>query len=330
MRSVDVVSTAREIAEGYKAQGLMLTVRQLFYQFVARGLLPSGQNIYKKIVSALADARLEGRFPMDILEDRGRDAKGGDFTLCEDGVVRALERSAAAARSFPSWYLQYDRWYGQKTFVSVWVEKEALSGVFEEPCNRLGVGLFACKGYPSVSGLYQWLKHLEVAVRQEPEEDESGELRCGTVTEAVIIYFGDHDPDGIEIPKSCLRSLSKLKGAVDQETGDPLVSPEVADLNITLQRAALNMDQIRRFNPPPFAAKESSSRFKRYLEQTGTREAWELDALDPAALRALITTSVNQYFDQEIYDEKQSEIAAKRKQLKTAMLKDGWLSKALR
>src|SRR5687768_11448618 len=87
MKRESVVEKAREICEQYFEDGLKLTVRQLYYQFVARGLMGSGQNVYKMIVNTLSEARLEGRFPMHLIEDRGRDAACGDFTLCEDNTI---------------------------------------------------------------------------------------------------------------------------------------------------------------------------------------------------------------------------------------------------
>ena len=68
------------------------------------------------------------------------------------------------------------------------------------------------------------------------------------------------------------------------------------------------MDQIEEYNPPPFEAKMSSSRFKKYVEEHDTDEAWELDALEPAVLQALITTNVERFFDQAEYEEQQAEV----------------------
>ena len=326
----DIVTHAREIAEGYRDQGLRLTVRQLYYQFVARGLLGSGQQPYKRIVAALSEARYEGRFPMDLIEDRGRDAGSGCHSLCEDDVDRALAKCRDTIGQLDDIYVRRDRWYGQDVFVSVWVEKEALSGVFEDPCNRLGVGLFACRGYPSVSSLYQWLKHLDRAVCEDREEDDGGDMRAGTAKRSVILYFGDHDPDGWEIPRSSRRNLDRLIQCEDQDTGEPLF-PRLRDgeVDIQLVRVALNMDQVRRYNPPPFEAKISSSRCAGYVAEHGTHDAWELDALDPAVLRDLIQSSVGRYWDAEVYRRSQKVIKERRAQLREKMSEGGWFEEAL-
>ena len=60
---------------------------------------------------------------------------------------------------------------------------------------------------------------------------------------------------------------------------------------LDVRRLALNMDQVEQYNPPPNPAKESDSRYKGYLELYGD-ESWELDALEPAVLAALIRQEV--------------------------------------
>lgn len=69
------------------------------------------------------------------------------------------------------------------------------------------------------------------------------------------------------------------------------------DYDVEFRRVALNMEQIRRYNPPPFEAKVSSSRCAGYVEEHGTTDAWELDALEPRVLRRLIQDEVGALFD---------------------------------
>ena len=53
--------------------------------------------------------------------------------------------------------------------------------------------------------------------------------------------------------------------------------------------------QLNGFDGQP--AKPGSSRYKRYVETTGTTDAWELDVLDPLDLRDLVKASVALHFD---------------------------------
>jgi len=302
----ETVEVALEIAREYLADGLVLTLRQLYYQFVARGYMPNGQNVYKRLGSVLTDARFNGEFPIEWLEDRGRNTGDGDWATNDDNVDAALVESEKALRSFPYWYLRRSRWWNQPKIVSVWVEKEALAGVFEDPCNDLGVALFPCKGYPSVSALWAW--HKEIV-----ETRATFEMELGFAPDPVILYFGDFDPDGWEIPRSALRNLHKLQAL----EGDYF--------NIELERLALNMNQIQQFNPTPFPAKLTSARYASYVEEHGIDDAWELDALDPRVLRQLIHDGVGSHFDESVHRFNEGEIADLRDDLRDKIREPGFV-----
>lgn len=291
----DILEHARQMVDEYQRQGLTLTLRQLYYQFVARGLLPNGQQVYKRIGDTLTEARYVGQFPIEGVLDRGRSVHRGSFTEHLVDVDQAYGEATAAVRRLPDWYVRSDRWFGQETFVSVWVEKEALAGIFEQTCDRLGVSWFAGKGYPSVSALWDFIQAARAA------ENEGG---CKRVK---VLYFGDHDPDGWEIPRSSLRGLRQL-----METYD-------CQIPIEFERVALLMDQIQQYNPPPFPAKETSARYNGYVKEHGTDDAWELDALEPVVLRKLIEDNVNTLFDRSIYDENQREVRETRRDLRELM-----------
>lgn len=327
----DLLRYAKQIAMQYRTQGLKLTVRQLYYQFVARGLLPSGQNEYKKIVDTLSKARYAGKFDNDLIEDRTRTVYQGDFTRNDHRVSPALDKAADYIRAIPEWTLARDRWYGQNTHVSVWVEKEALAGIFEPVCKSLGVSWLACKGCPSVSALWDWVKGA-----RDAKDYGGGDYEFH---QSVILYFGDHDPTGFMIPRAAHEGIEKLQRS-DQDI--EWMSKEEREewewewegsdehLEVTVKRVALNMNQIRKYNPPPFWAKTSDTRYKGYVREHGTTDAWELDALDPSVLRALIQSEVNHYFDEEIHRMNNEFIEERRAQMRDKMSNPDWIASVLR
>lgn len=300
----EVLRHALRIAKDYKDQDLTLTLRQLYYRFVATGLTGSGQKVYKRIGSVLTAARYSGEFPIDWIEDRGREVGHGDFTRTCNGIQDAFLDAQGITKVLPEFLLKRARWAGQPVHVSVWVEKQALEGVFEGICRQLGVGLFACKGYPSVSALYDWLRHAYFNVSGEHSDDDHRvthfrrysygngfdwtERHEGSAERCVILYFGDHDPDGWEIPRSAERGLQTLMDTYG------LAVP------LTFERIALNMDQIEKYAPPPFEAKMTSARFRGYVEEHDTHDAWELDALEPSVLRDMIKGAVENLFNDDI------------------------------
>ncbi len=299
LNKAETIQHALEIAEEYERLDLKLTLRQMYYQFVARGLEGNGQKVYKRLGAILTEARYSGVFPIRYLEDRGRSVGQGDWTTVDVDVDTALGHCRSYVDAFPEWTINVSRWWKQYNLVSVWVEKEALSGVFEDTCNKLGVPLFACKGYPSVSALYDWFQKVKRAVDKHSDEGE-GDWAPAKI---VVLYFGDFDPDGWEIPRSAERNLGKLQAL------------EGTDLDIVFVRCALNMDQINKYNPPPFPAKISSARYEGYREEHGTDYAWELDALDPDVLRDLISQGVSAYFDEAQHKRNQDLVDDRREVL---------------
>ena len=318
----DLLVEATKIANLYKSQGHSLTLRPLYYQLVAGGVSPNSQQDYDRLGATISEARLDGDFDPYLLVDRGREAGASAHVDCKLGVNAADKEAASYLRALPYWTIRSDRWFGQSTHVSVWVEKDALSGVFEKPCKDLGVGLFACKGYPSHSALWEWLGHLGKAAdaSRTPvvDDDDDDGIEPVPLDEAVVLYFGDHDPDGWAIPRSAESVLNRFV-----ETYGLDVPP------IRFERIALNMEQIRSFNPPPFPAKISSSRYASYVDEHGTTDAWELDALRPQTLIDLIRSNVESYFDADAARFWTSRVDEKRHELTNRILAPGWTRKAM-
>jgi len=313
------------ICEQYQRDHRMdLTLRQLYYALVSKGVLSNGQKHYSRLGDTLSKARVAGVFPMDYIVDRGRTV-GGTSQYEQIDLDDALRGAASELRMAPFRWLHSARWNDQAIWPSVWVEKEALAGVFAPTCNDLGVGMFACKGYPSVSALFDWLKKACAAV-------EAGAERC------VVLYCGDHDPDGLEIPRSCERTLAKMLGngllPEYQREMDSYVegvwAPEdrgVTEVPIEFKRIALTTDQIELYDPPPFPAKQASSRFDRYVADTGLTDAWELDALTPTVLRDLIQDEVEELFDADVYDANRVIVDEQRQAMRRKMNAE-WVTKA--
>src|SRR6266404_3995669 len=70
--SKTMIDNANAIIDDYAAQGYDLTLRQLYYQFVARGLLENTNENYKRLGSIINDARLAGLIDWDRITDRTR------------------------------------------------------------------------------------------------------------------------------------------------------------------------------------------------------------------------------------------------------------------
>jgi hypothetical protein len=110
-----VIEQAIAIIDEYAAQGFVLTLRQLYYQFVARALIENKQTEYKRLGSIITDGRRAGLIDLDAIEDRTRNL-----------VVYTSFTSPAAAVEEAAEYYCEDPWLGQRHRPEVWIEKDAL------------------------------------------------------------------------------------------------------------------------------------------------------------------------------------------------------------
>jgi hypothetical protein len=267
-RSLTRIKQANMILEEYANQGFVLTLRQLYYQFVARGFVPNTQKEYKNLGALVSDARLAGLIDWMYLEDRTRNLESNSHWPHPSSIVKS------SAEQF-----RYDKWATQKSRIEVWIEKEALAGIFDGICGELDVPYLCCRGYTSQSEMWSASQRL---------------LRYKAAKQSVVIlHFGDHDPSGIDMTRDIQERLKTFTGG-----------------QIQLERLALNMNQVEKYNPPPNPAKETDSRHAGYVTEYGD-ESWELDALEPVALVTLVSDAVARFRDdgqwkKEIAREKQA------------------------
>jgi hypothetical protein len=284
-KTIDLIDQANEILEEYATAGYVLTIRQLYYQFVARGLLPSAQKSYKRIQDVVGKGRLNGLIDWDLIEDRGRNLRKLPHWDDPADIVEAI------AQQF-----KVDLWADQDNYCEVWIEKDALVGVITNVCEELDVPYFSCRGYASLSE--KW-----VAGGQRLLEKV---IAGKTVT---ILHMGDHDPSGIDATRDLNARLSQFIGHdyARHKRGEYGARwRELSEANkdatyrqwyregvsrFIVDRIALTWDQVQQYQPPPFWAKESDSRSPAYIAQYGN-ESWELDALDPPTMEALIRENV--------------------------------------
>ena len=59
-KSLELIRLVNEVIGEYKAQGYELTLRQTYYQLVARGYIPNNERSYKNIGSLINDGSLAG------------------------------------------------------------------------------------------------------------------------------------------------------------------------------------------------------------------------------------------------------------------------------
>jgi hypothetical protein len=251
------IQKADQILTEYAKQGLILTLRQLYYQFVARGWIENSLRSYKQLQQLVNDARLAGHLDWDALEDRTRNLQSPPWWSSPKDILTSCARS-----------YKEDLWANQPYRVEVWVEKDALVSVIERACQARRVPFFSCRGYASQSEVWSASERFK---------------ECGKPVR--IIHLGDHDPSGCDMTRDIEARLVNVFGCPSLE----------------VDRIALNMDQIRKYNPPPNPAKLTDSRCEGYMATHGD-SSWELDALEPRVLHTLITDAIERSVDSEVWD----------------------------
>lgn len=67
---------------------------------------------------------------------------------------------------------------------------------------------------------------------------------------------------------------------------------------LTVDKIALTMPQIKKYNPPPNPAKLEDPRAQGFIAEHGA-SSWEVDAIEPKELRKIITRAIEMSVDQD-------------------------------
>lgn len=252
------------IIEEYQSDGYVLTLRQLYYQLVSRDVIPNKQSEYSKLSTLLKEGRMSGFVDWDAIEDRLRKpSKPASFDSPKD-ILRAAINQYALPRQD-----------GQDTYLEVWVEKDALSGVLKRVTERYHVPILVNRGYSSASAMFDSYQRFNAAYQ------DGQEIR--------VLYLGDYDPSGIDMIRDIRDRTFEFFGEND-------------DVDFQIIPIALTRDQIRQYNPPPNPAKVSDPRAKDFIKKHGTT-SWEVDALRPDVLNELLDDSIREHINIDVFDE---------------------------
>jgi hypothetical protein len=154
-----------------------------------------------------------------------------------------------------------DHWNQQPVRVEVWSEKGTVRGVLAPVLNKYGVGFRVMHGFSGATTVY------DVA-----QDDDGRPL--------IVLYIGDYDPSGL-----CM-SEHDLPARFDKYGGD----------HIDIERIALNREHLDDLPSFPAANKKKDPRYRWFLSNYGER-CWELDALDPNSLRAMVETAILEHIE---------------------------------
>ena len=272
VKTLALIEAARQVLEAEHP----MTLRQCFYRLVSGQVTENTRGSYQALSNALVDARKEGAIPWGWLEDRLR----VPHEVCMwDGLQDFLETVQGAYRR--------DVWPSQSVYLEVWLEKDALSGIFETVLQPYGVTLNVGRGYDGWSSI------------------RGAAMRYGTGDGVTILYFGDFDPSGEDMVRSLEKRLAFFEAR-----------PQIV-------KVALTAGDVERYNLPPALTKATDTRRARFIEQHGDR-CVELDALPVGVLRERLTQEVESRLDLDAWRKVQEIEVIERQQL-SALLNEAAL-----
>jgi hypothetical protein len=236
------------ILDGEETQ---ITVRHLFYRLVGLGVIEKTERAYRNLVGHLGRWRRDGEIEWSTFADSTRwHIRARTF----DGIADALQHSHETYRR--------NMWSTQQRYIELWLEKDAIASIVHDVAAKFGVPIFVCRGFASLSSLYDAAQTFHRATRN---------------SKAVIIFhLGDYDPSGHAAADAIERTLTKDFGC-----------------NLWFHRLTVTRGQIEWMDLPTRPTKQSDSRARNWEGA----ECVELDSMPPSEMCAVVEQAITAYID---------------------------------
>lgn len=226
-----------------------VTARWLFYRLLQESIYKEKDDYKSSFLDVLSKARK--RFykqwtPETLADDTRSAVVRGDGWQNENSFLRDVGRANCVL----------DKWQNQNYYLECWYEAKAMTGQFQYYTEHITLRPFG--GDCSIS--FKW----QIAKELERKHQYYG-------TPIVILYFGDLDPKGLQIPQSAVKDIRQWS-SVDFE----------------FVRCGLNPGDEEKYNIPENP------------DKPGTFQ-WE--ALSDEAAEALITEWTDKYIDEDKLEE---------------------------
>ena len=248
----------KQVQEIFSGYSMPITLRQLYYQMVARQYIPNNQKTYHSLSRLCVIARDEGSLQESSFADRLRII---DKPSSWDDLKSFLETVKSSYRK--------NNWDMQDNYIEIWLEKDALRSVISPITHRYNVTLLIVRGQLSRTAVYEAHKRFLSA-------SEQGKF-------SHLFYFGDFDPSGIGIYNSLKNRTKKFGNGILVE-------------DIKFERIALSEKQIEDYNLPYIKAKKDDPNYKKFIAKYSDK-AVELDALPPNILMELVENVITKHID---------------------------------
>lgn len=221
-------------------------------------------KFYKLLSGVATKMRIEGRIRFEDLRDDGRKI---EYNRGWDSMTSYLTYEVN------SLFSRYNRdlMQTQPYYIAIICEKETVSNVLNKIAVRYGVPVMYTKGGSSIDIRYRLV---------------SDNVRNGGKPMR-LLFLSDLDPAGYRIQDSFVGSLHEDFSRYDVEAF----------------RVCITQEQVKRYQlHSDMSAKETDTSYKKFVQTTGMRSAYELDALRPDVLMNEVEEALRQVVDWDLYN----------------------------
>lgn len=276
--------------------GFKVSARGWCYLMEQAGHIDKSQ--FSKVENAINNCRRAGVLPVDFVAEEDARAFSGVEKPSKGGVKSTLQWMMEDVLDGHKYYTP-DWWIGEDYYIQILVEKIDLKTLFGGISNEYHIPIANAKGWSSI------LQRAEYSRRFKEAEDRG--MKC------VLIYCGDHDPDGLRISDTIRKNLEQIQD-VKWNDGTKGYDPS----NLIIDRIGLNYDFILQNgytwidNLITGSGKNLASRshpnyylpyVQDYLAQIGERKC-EANAIvtTPSKAKGLIKNSIEKYLGDKALD----------------------------
>lgn len=246
---------------------------------------------FDKVEGAINRCRKEGLLPVDfVAEEKAREFANVEVPTdgtVEDTLAWMLRDVLNGGKYFtPDW------WRDEEYYIQMVVEKIDLLTLFEPVCAHYHIPIANAKGWQSI------LQRAEYARRFKEAEDMG--LKC------VLLYCGDHDPDGKRISTTMRKNIEDLKDIrwEDEQEGynpeDLIIERFGLEYEFIISKNYTWIDNLITGSGADLASKEHKNHnleyVQKYLKEIGARKC-EANVLvtTPETGRALCEEAIQSF-----------------------------------
>ena len=278
----NIIEIIKEELKIYHQQGYKSILRSIFYRLYSKSLIPNTTSSYSSLVRATVKAREDHRLPIDCFTDNTRQVRE-NFNEIYCTPSGYIDRYLRHIKDISKEYLNFiPIWHNQPEYVEVWIEKDAMVSSLASILEGKDVRILAHKGFTSLTFLSKCVNRLNNYIQKGKNIH--------------ILYYGDFDPSGEYMVDDLRSRMQDLGLSLDK---------------IDFQKIAVTPEQIKKYSLPFNPDKTTTEKMNRdsrtngFIEKYGKLYAVELDALPaliPDEFRKMVFNSVDQFYDQGIYE----------------------------